>query len=113
MKMKNLKALRNEKNISQINLARHMNVSRSTVSMWENGASEPDNETLVKLANFFGVTIDYLLGNEDKTEPQRVPVTEEDIMFALFGGEDVTPEMYEEVKRFAQFVKERNKNEQA
>ena len=65
-----LKQLRNEykngKKISQQKLAEALGVSRSAVAMWEAGLSEPDNETLIKLAAFFNVTTDYLLGTKEK-----------------------------------------------
>jgi len=107
--MKILKDLRNERKISQEKLAKHMGVSRSTIAMWESGASEPDNESLKRLSMYFGVSTDYLLENDVTTnEPQ---ITDEDIMFALFGGDkEITPEMFEEVKQFARFVKEKNRN---
>ena len=65
-----LKQLRNNykngKKISQQKFAEHLGVSRSTVSMWEIGSSQPDNDTLIKIADFFGVTTDYLLGTKEK-----------------------------------------------
>ena len=107
--MKILKNLRNNRKISQEKLAKHMGVSRSTIAMWESGASEPDNESLKKLSMFFGVSTDYLLENEiSNNEPQ---ISDDDIMFALFDGDkDITPEMFDEVKQFARFVREKRKN---
>lgn len=107
--MKILKDLRNNRKISQEKLAKHMGVSRSTIAMWESGASEPDNESLKKLSMFFGVSTDYLLENEiSNNEPQ---ISDDDIMFALFDGDkDITPEMLDEVKQFARFVREKHKN---
>ena len=107
--MKILKDLRNNRKISQEKLAKHMGVSRSTIAMWESGASEPDNESLKKLSMFFGVSTDYLLENEiSNSEPQ---ISDDDIMFALFDGDkEITPEMYDEVKQLARFVREKHKN---
>lgn len=65
MKMK-LKELREQNGISQAKLAQWIGVSRSTVAMWERGASQPDNRTLTELADFFDVTVDYLLGRSDR-----------------------------------------------
>lgn len=110
-----LKQLRAEKNLSQKDLADHINVSRSTVAMWESGSSQPNNELLKLLSNYFSVSVDYLLDNTDQKEKftqKNVAIpSSDDIKFALFNGDkEITDEMYEEVKRFAQFVKERNKN---
>lgn len=60
--MKTIKDLRHINQISQQKLANSIGVSRSTIAMWELGNSEPDNENLTKLANFFNVSVDYLLG---------------------------------------------------
>lgn len=63
-----LKELRKLYGVSQEKLAKEISVSRSTVAMWEAKKSQPDNETLSRIANFFNVTTDYLLGNEIETK---------------------------------------------
>jgi len=60
-----LKELRLENNISQVKLANSFNVSQSSIADWERGITETDFETLTRLAKFFEVTTDYLLGLED------------------------------------------------
>ena len=62
---KRLKELRLENNISQVQLADIFNVRQSSIADWERGVTETDFETLIKLAKFFKVTSDYLLGLED------------------------------------------------
>lgn len=64
-----LKDLRKQKNMSQQKLADMLGVSRSTVAMWEISTNEPDNDTLSRLADLFGVTVDYLLGRDDSPSP--------------------------------------------
>ena len=54
-----------EKNISQIEIARMLNMSKMAVSHWERGNSEPSIEQLKLLATFFDVTVDYLIGFSD------------------------------------------------
>lgn len=66
--MLKLKELRTQGGISQQHLANFLNVSRSTVAMWETGKSEPDSSNLKKLSEFFNVSIDYLLGNSEQKE---------------------------------------------
>ncbi len=61
------KQLRIASNLTQIELSKKINISRSTIGMYETGAREPDFETLEKIADFFNVDIDYLLGRTDKT----------------------------------------------
>lgn len=60
--MQTIKNLRAKWHISQKELAEKLNVSRSTISMWETGASEPDFDNVVKIAGIFKVSVDYLLG---------------------------------------------------
>lgn len=63
--MLNLKKLRTVKKISQKRLADSIGVSRSTVAMWETGGSQPDNDNLSRIATYFDVSVDYLLGREN------------------------------------------------
>lgn len=60
-----LKDLRTEKRIGQIELADKLQVSRGIISLWENGLREPTLSSLVKIAVFFGVSLDYLAGITD------------------------------------------------
>ena len=50
--------------MTQQKLASLLGASRSSISMWESGENQPDNDTLLKLANIFNVSVDYLLGRE-------------------------------------------------
>ena len=59
--MKKIKELRQSKDITQQKLADILGVSRSAIATWESGGSEPDNNMLIKIADYFGVSIDYLL----------------------------------------------------
>jgi len=59
------KLLRAENNLSQSKIANILNVGRQTVVNWETRGSEPDYNTLIKIANYFKVTTDYLLGVVD------------------------------------------------
>ncbi|ETO38646.1 helix-turn-helix domain-containing protein [Thermoanaerobacterium aotearoense] len=61
-----LKSLREEKKLSQEELSQLINISRSTLSMYEINRRQPDPETLQKIADFFDVSVDYLLGRTDK-----------------------------------------------
>lgn len=59
-----LKALRLQANLSQSELAQRLGISRSAVSNYESGIRDPNYDILLKLAAFFHVSTDYLLGNE-------------------------------------------------
>ena len=56
-----LKALRNEKHLSQAELAKELKVSQRSISSWETGFRQPDFATLEKIANYFEVSADFLL----------------------------------------------------
>ncbi len=60
-----LKELRIERNLSQLEIANILNMSKMAISHWEKGHSEPCIEQLKILANLFNVTIDYLVGYSD------------------------------------------------
>lgn len=64
-----LKRLRMEKGITQKELADRLHISRSTIAGYESLGKEPDGEKLCALADFFGVSVDYLLGSTDSREP--------------------------------------------
>ena len=59
-----LKELRAERGIGQVELAKALSVSKGVISLWENGLREPGMNSLIVLAKFFDVTIDYLVGIE-------------------------------------------------
>ena len=60
----NLRNLRKDKDFSQEYLAEKMNVSRQTISKWENGTAMPDLKKLTDLASLFDVSMDELLGTK-------------------------------------------------
>lgn len=59
-----LKELRKKLNITQAELAKFLCISQNTYSYWETGKTKIDNNSIAKLADYFGVTADYLLGRE-------------------------------------------------
>lgn len=60
-----LRELRKEKGLTQLELAKILNVSDRSVGFYETGERDPDTDTLKKLASFFSVSIDYLLNQSD------------------------------------------------
>ena len=61
-----MKELRKEKKISQIKLAMDLNMNQNTVSRYENMEREADYKTLIMIADYFNVTLDYLLGRTER-----------------------------------------------
>ena len=60
-----LKELRDEKKLSQEEVAKAIGTSQTNIGRWEKGLNEPSSGFVIKLANYFEVSIDYLLGRED------------------------------------------------
>ena len=60
-----LKELRKKRGISQVRLAMDLNTSQNSISRYENGEREADYDTLIAFANYFDVSVDYLLGRTD------------------------------------------------
>ena len=65
MKSVRLRELRKSRNISQLKLALDLSMNQNTISRYETGEREADYKTLIKIADYFGVSIDYLLERTD------------------------------------------------
>lgn len=117
--MEYLKELRTAKGVSQQSVADYLGITRQAYSNYENGNRAPDNETLLKLAEYFRTTVDRIL--RGKTEEAPIPEDERDasdeqIMAAFWGGDkDLSSEdmkaMWGDVKNFAAFVAQKKKQE--
>ena len=60
-----LKELRKHRRVSQVKLALDLNMSQNSISRYETGEREPDFASLIKIADYFNVSIDYLLERTD------------------------------------------------
>lgn len=66
-----LRKIRKEKGISQLKLALDLNMSQNTISRYETGEREPGINELIKLADYFDVSVDYLLGRTENPKTNR------------------------------------------
>lgn len=73
-----LKELRENIGLSQYTFAERFGVSQSTVGNWEAGKREPNFSTMQRIADFFGVTVDYLLGRDEPKKEKAPVITEKD-----------------------------------
>lgn len=87
--------LRKRRSLTQPELAKVMNVSQSTMTSWENDRRSVSNDDLIKLADFFEVTTDYLLGRD----------VDDNLTVAAHMDDDLTPEQRAEIKEFIEFKK--------
>ena len=70
--MNKIKELRKINKITQDKLSKSLKIARSTLAMYEIGKSEPDQATLIKIADYFGVSVDYVLGHDVSEEEKRI-----------------------------------------
>lgn len=93
--MENLKKLRKIHEATQQTVADYLGITRSAYSNIENDNRDPDTKTLLKLADYYNVSVDYLLGRENKKEaPLPVPMLGKDAQKLL----DMYGEMSKESK---------------
>ena len=81
--MVKLKELRREKGLSQNDFAKAFHASQNTVSQWEGGTRKPSYETAKEIADYFDVSVDYLLGN---TSIRKISDELSDAQVAFAGG---------------------------
>lgn len=80
--MNRIKLLREEKNIYQKDLAQLLGVSVPAINYYENEKRAMDTDTAMKLADYFGVSVDFLLGKSDVRNPEKVDIKDIDMGFA-------------------------------
>lgn len=108
---KKIDELLTKKGISGAKMSADLGMSRSFMTELRKGrAKSVKIETAQKIADYFGVTLGELFG-EETVAPTGRAISDADIKFALFGGDgEITEEMYQEVRRFAEFVRHRERN---
>lgn len=95
-----LKQLRTSKKLLQKDVAALLGIDRTTYAKYESGASEPNYETLLKLAEIFGVSTDYILGRDEK---KPAPISESELDAELIERlTHLTPEEKDKVDAFVQ-----------
>lgn len=127
------KLLCDQKGVSCNRAATDMGLSNSTPTKWKKTGATPDGATLSKISSYFGVSVGDLLTNDstgsieftvssgelrEYMQSKKAPadigkrsISDDDIKFALFGGDgEITDSMYEEVRNFAAYVKQREAN---
>jgi len=104
--------------MTQAELGKILGVGKTTISQYETGTRKPDAETLDKLAGFFAVSVDYLLGRtDDPTPPSEAHLTPEEydrrVVAALSRsdgyGEPLTKEEIEDILKYIQWTREKHR----
>ncbi len=102
---KRLKNLRTEKNISQEELAKLLNVSRTSVTNYELGRNEASAQVLNKLSEIFNCSIDYLLGKSDIRNPEKEINFDPDKLYLGLSAKDYKNITDTQMKQIEELVK--------
>lgn len=104
-----IKELRTEKKITQSELGNILGVGKTTISMYENGNSTPDDELKKKLSTFFNVSLDYLMGKSDIKESAEDLIRSNKVTIALHNDDGIDANLPDEAKKeienFIEYVK--------
>lgn len=110
--MLRIKELRKQQNITQQQLSNYLGITQATLSGWENEKFEIDNNSLMKCADYFNVSVDYLLGRtEEKNTDEKDDITFDDFTFAMYDeAQHLTEEDKQALLQMARLLKAK-KNE--
>ena len=106
----NIRKLRQLKGLTQQELADKLGLSKFNISDYEIGRTEPDIQTLKKFADFFEVSIDYILKNSNSKDiPIEPDIEMDDFQFALYGEvKDLTDEQKQDLMDMIKIIKRKN-----
>lgn len=115
MTAQRLRELRKSHNITQVKLAKMLNVSQGAITNWEQGKSCPDFENQQRLADIYGISLDELLGRDvpsPRSNGVKIPVLGKvqagipiDAIEEILDYEEITPEMASQGKHFGLMVR--------
>lgn len=101
-----LKELRKQKpGLTQLDMAKFLGVAKSTYASYEQGKRTPDVEIQNKIADFFGVSLDYLHGRDDKDEKD---LSHKQMTIAAHIDDDVSDDEMKEILSFIDYLKQRD-----
>lgn len=112
--MNRIKQLREENNITQIQLAKKLNKTQQTISLYENGTNEPDLDGYIILSRLFNCSVEYIAGKTDVRNPSK-PIdnilNEAMIGMSKEEYEKLSETQKKQIRDFALFVKKQNEIE--
>lgn len=114
-----IKNLRNKRNLTQEQLGKYLNVGKSTISQYENNINTPDITTLIKIANYFNTSVEYLLGNTDDPRPLKEIIKNpgspldkllKEYNIDFYNLKEFNEEDMKDIIKYIQFVASKKKN---
>lgn len=109
--MNRLKYLRTARGENLEKVAEYLNVSIQTISNYENEKRDMTPDTIIKLAEYFGVSTDYLLGKSDIRNPENKDLDKLQIGLSAKDYSNISDEQLKQIEDFAKFVLKDNKKE--
>ncbi|MGG5358875.1 MULTISPECIES: helix-turn-helix domain-containing protein [unclassified Enterococcus] len=98
-----IKNLAKTNKISIAELERKLNLSNGSISKWSKNS--PNTEPIAKVADYFDVSIDFLLGRENNEEKKRIDLSEDDTVFS-FNGKEISKETMRKAITIAKALEE-------
>ena len=102
-----IKELLSQKGLKQKDLTDFLNLSKNAFTNWNNGNNNSYMKHLPKIAEFLGVSVDYLVGNDEQSDNEK-------LAFALYGTSEIDEEILNDVRKYALIarkMREENKKE--
>ena len=103
--MNRVRELREEKKLKQVELALQLNISQATLSNWERGIHDPDNESLLALSQIFECSLDYLLGKSASRLSYEESVSMDNVYFRIAADAKRSGIKPEDLKMAVDFLK--------
>lgn len=107
--MNNMKKIRESLQLTQVKVANDLKLSRQVYNFYENGKRNPDMQTLIKIADYYGVSIDYLLGRTNVIKPENID--ENDLLSKINTADSETKASVEQFLNYLLYEKERKNKE--
>lgn len=101
-----LKKIRTNKGLTQTEVANNLKISQQAYANYETGKRQPDQEMLAKIADYFDVSVDYLLGRTDTPKPSSLDEQLSGVDFALWSeAKDMTDSEKQDIINYMKFKK--------
>ncbi len=111
--MRHLKELRQNKGVSQQTVADYLEITRQAYSNYENGNRDPDNETLLKLAEYFGISVDALLRGSAALPTASSEDVLDEVDVAFYGEyKELTDDDKDTVREMVRIMREKRAKKQ-
>lgn len=105
-----IKHLREQASLSQKRLAESLGISNVQLSRYETGDRKPDPDTIRQIADYFDVSVDYLLGRDTPSSSRLTNLEDPELTILFRNLQSASPEIREETRKFLEFLMEKEKD---